>query len=192
MTAGVVDAALVAQRTVDGAIDFTFYTGEGIGPDRAQLVGVGTLAVAILDWTSSNTVVGREFALPTLDVIAAGGPSAGGAPISNAEFTGRRVLGIVFVVLIFLLLVVYGMWVAAGVVAEKTSRVMELIVAAASPRQLLVGKVRRASGPPGFTQYACVLTPALIALALQDQIAATVLRRLRSPSRRRSQRSRRG
>jgi ABC-2 type transport system permease protein len=173
VTAGVVDAALVAQRSIDGAIDFTFYTGEGIGPDRAQLVGVGTLAVAILDWTSSNSVVGREFAVPTLDVIAAGGPSAGGAPISNAEFTGRRVVGIVFVVLIFLLLVVYGMWVAAGVVAEKTSRVMELIVAAASPRQLLVGKVL-GIGAAGFTQYACVLTPALIALALQDQIASAL------------------
>ncbi|MBM4408675.1 MAG: ABC transporter permease [Chloroflexi bacterium] len=173
VSAARVDAALVAQRTASGAIDFTFYTGEGIGPDRAQLVGVGTLAVAILDWTSSNTVVGREFTLPTLDVIAAGGPTAGGAPITNAEFTGRRVVGIVFVVLIFLLLVVYGMWVAAGVVAEKTSRVMELIVAAGSARQLLVGKVV-GIGLAGFTQYACVLAPALLALVLQDQIATVI------------------
>lgn len=170
---GRVDAALVAQRTVTGAIDFTFYAGEGVGPDRAQLVGVGTLAVAILDWTSANTVVGQQFQIPTLDVVAAGGPTAGGAPISNAEFAGRRVVGIVFVVLIFLLLVVYGMWVAAGVVAEKTSRVMELIVAAASPRQLLVGKVA-GIGAAGFTQYACVLAPALTALVLQDQISAAL------------------
>jgi ABC-2 type transport system permease protein len=170
---GRVDAALIAERAADGSIDFTFYTGEGVGPDRAQLIGVGTLAVAILDWTSSNTVVGQQFQIPTLDVIAAGGPSAGGTPISNAEFTSRRVVGIVFVVLIFLLIVVYGMWVAAGVVAEKTSRVMELIVAAASPAQLLIGKVA-GIGAAGFTQYACVLAPAVLALVLQDQIATSL------------------
>ena len=170
---GRVDAALVAIREADGSIDFTFYTGEGVGPERAQLIGVGTLAVAILDWTSSNTVVGQQFQIPTLAVIAAGGPSAGGTPISNAEFTARRVVGIVFVVLIFLLIVVYGMWVAAGVVAEKTSRVVELIVAAASPAQLLIGKVA-GIGAAGFTQYACVLTPAVLALMLQDQIATSL------------------
>ena len=170
--AGAFDAALVAQRLPNGGLDFTFYTGEGVGAERAQLIGVGTLAVAILDWSSSQGV-GEGFVLPSLSVIAAGGPSAGGTPITSAEYTGRRILGIVFVVLIFLLLVVYGMWVAAGVVAEKTSRVMELIVAAGSARQLLVGKVA-GIGAAGLTQYACVLLPALAALALQERLSETL------------------
>jgi len=76
----------------------------------------------------------------------------------------------VFVVLIFIILVIYGMWVAAGVVAEKTSRVMELIISAASPRQLVIGKVLGIGGA-GVTQYVCVLIPALLALGVEEQVS---------------------
>ena len=164
------DAALVATRSPEGRIDFTFFTGDNIGPDRTQLVSVGTLAVAILDWTSVNQPSDVPFQMPSLDVIAASGPSAGGAPISTADFAGRRILGIVFIVLIFIIVVIYGMWVAAGVVAEKSSRVMELIISAASARQLLVGKVL-GIGAAGLTQYLCILIPAVIALAIEDRVA---------------------
>jgi ABC-2 type transport system permease protein len=79
--------------------------------------------------------------VPSLDVVSAGGPSAGGQPLAASEFAARRIVGVVFVVLIFITLVIYGMWVAAGVVAEKSSRVMEMLISAASPKQLVVGKV---------------------------------------------------
>jgi ABC-2 type transport system permease protein len=169
------DAALVANRGSDGRIAFTFLTGEGIGADRTQLIGVGTLAVAILDWTSSQVMTGSQaFQVPSLDVIAAAGPTAGGAPLPTAEFAGRRILGIVFVVLIFIILVIYGMWVAAGVVAEKTSRVMELMISAASARQLVLGKVA-GIGAAGLTQYAFVLAPAVLALVAEDRIGVALL-----------------
>jgi ABC-2 type transport system permease protein len=169
------DAALVAARQLDGRIAFTFLTGEGIGADRTQLIGVGTLAVAILDWTSSQTMTGGQaFQVPTLDVVAVAGPTAGGAPLPAADFAGRRILGIVFVVLIFIILVIYGMWVAAGVVAEKASRVMELMISAASPRQLVLGKVA-GIGAAGLTQYAFVLAPAVLALLIEDRIGVALL-----------------
>jgi ABC-2 type transport system permease protein len=169
------DAALVASRQTDGPIAFTFLTGEGVGADRTQLIGVGTLAVAILDWTASQTMVGSPvFQVPTLDVVAAAGPTTGGAPLASADFAGRRILGIVFVVLIFIILVIYGMWVAAGVVAEKASRVMELMISAASARQLVIGKVV-GIGAAGLTQYAFVLAPAVIALLVEDRIGVALL-----------------
>jgi ABC-2 type transport system permease protein len=107
-------------------------------------------------------------------VIAAAGPTAGGAPLASADFAGRRILGIVFVVLIFIILVIYGMWVAAGVVAEKTSRVMELMISAASARQLVLGKVA-GIGAAGLTQYAFVLAPAVLALVAEDRIGMALL-----------------
>jgi len=171
---GRVDAALVASRAPDGRIDFTFFAGERIAADRTQLVSIGTLAVAILDWTTVNNPNGIAFQMPSLEVIAAGGPSAGGAPISSAEFSSRRILGVVFVVLIFLVVVIYGMWVAAGVVAEKTSRIVELIVSAASPRQLLVGKVAGIGGAAAV-QVVGVLVPALLALIVEDRISVALL-----------------
>jgi ABC-2 type transport system permease protein len=112
--------------------------------------------------------------MPTLDLIAAAGPNAGGQPIGAAEFASRRVVGVVFVVLIFITLVIYGMWVAAGVVAEKSSRVMELLISAASPAQLVVGKVV-GIGVAGLVQYVGIVVPALVTILLEDRIAGAVL-----------------
>ena len=38
-------------------------------------------------------------------------------------------------------LIGYGFWVAVGVVEEKSSRVVEILLATIRPRQLLAGKV---------------------------------------------------
>jgi ABC-2 type transport system permease protein len=172
---GQYDAALVASRKPTGGIAFQFLTGEGIGADRAQLVEFGTLAVAILDWTTSNRgQATNPFVMRTFESIAAAGPSAGGQPLQASEFAGRRIVGVVFVVLIFITLVIYGMWVAAGVVAEKSSRVMELLISAASPAQLVVGKVV-GIGLAGLVQYVGILIPALVTLLLEDRIANAIL-----------------
>ena len=77
-------------------------------------------------------------------------------------------------VLIFITLVIYGMWVAAGVVAEKSSRVMELLISAAAPEELIIGKVM-GIGLAGLIQYIAILLPALATLLLQDRIAAALL-----------------
>jgi len=66
------------------------------------------------------------------------------------------------------------MWVAAGVVAEKSSRVMELLISAASPRQLVIGKAL-GIGAAGATQYMLVLAPAIVTLLFEDRIATLVL-----------------
>jgi ABC-2 type transport system permease protein len=66
------------------------------------------------------------------------------------------------------------MWVAAGVVAEKSSRVMELLISAASPAQLVVGKVI-GIGLAGLVQYVGIVVPALITLLLEDRVAGAVL-----------------
>jgi len=176
------DGALIANRQPSGQLAFQFITGEGIGADRAQLVGVGALAVAILDWTATNrpTNPTQQFLIPTLDVVSAAGPTAGGAPLAASDFAGRRIVGVVFVVLIFITLVIYGMWVAAGVVAEKSSRVMEILISAASPGQLVVGKVV-GIGLAGFVQYIAILIPALVTLAFEDRIATAVLGTTASP-----------
>jgi ABC-2 type transport system permease protein len=175
VAAGHYDAALEASRDASGRLAFTFLTGPSIGADRAQLVGVGTLTVAILDWTEANNRGATQpFLMPTLDLIAAAGPNAGGQPIGAAEFASRRIVGVVFVVLIFITLVIYGMWVAAGVVAEKSSRVMELLISAATPAELVMGKVI-GIGLAGLVQYVGILVPALVTLLLEDRIAGAVL-----------------
>jgi ABC-2 type transport system permease protein len=66
------------------------------------------------------------------------------------------------------------MWVATGVVAEKSSRVMELMISAASTGQMLTGKVV-GIGAAGLTQYIAVVLPALLVVILQEPIARAIL-----------------
>ena len=173
---GTYAGALIANRLPTGQISFRFLAGETIGADRIQLIQVGVLAVGIFDWIKENGPgTTTPFVPPGFEsaqITAGGGASA--EPIGASEYAGRRIVGVVFVVLIFITLVIYGMWVAAGVVAEKSSRVMELLISAASPTQLVTGKVL-GIGLAGGVQYVAILVPALATLLLQDRIATALL-----------------
>jgi len=174
---GTYDGAIIATRRDSGQIAFQLLTGDAIGTDKVQVIQIGTLAVAIFDWIKVNGKgVTAGFATPEFvsAAISAGAGGQSARPIDAAEYAGRRIVGVVFVVLIFITLVIYGMWVAAGVVAEKSSRVMELLISAATPEQLVVGKVV-GIGLAGLVQYLAILIPAVVTLLLQGQIAKLLL-----------------
>jgi ABC-2 type transport system permease protein len=173
---GSVAGAVLIERTADGGLDFQVVTVGGLGQDRAQLLQVGSFAVGILDWTASQPAADRPFVPPTFAVVDAGAASSsgGGEAIDTAEYASRRIIGIVFVVLSFLTLVFYGLWVASGIVAEKASRVMELLISAATAPQLVVGKIS-GIGLAGLTQVSLVLLPALMMVVASGQLGNALL-----------------
>jgi ABC-2 type transport system permease protein len=59
----------------------------------------------------------------------------------DANADARAGFAFFVVLLLYGQLLTYGYWVAAGVVEEKASRVIEVVLAAVRPRQLLAGKV---------------------------------------------------
>jgi ABC-2 type transport system permease protein len=167
------DAALIATRKPGGGLDFTFQLGETMGQTEIQQLSFAVFGVAVLDYTIQNP--GAGFQLPGVFVDRpTDGPGGGGAPFDPARFASRMIVGAVFGFLIFLSIVIYGMWVAQGVVAEKMSRVMELLISAASARQLVLGKTL-GIGLAGATQTVLVLVPALAALAVEDALARLIL-----------------
>ncbi len=180
----VADGRLVAAvrivRGADGGLGFTVLNVGALAPDKAQLLGVGAFAVGVLDWTRANPGATRPFVAPSFSVADAGdagnaaGAGAGGAAFDAAEYASRRIVGIVFVVLSFLTLVFYGMWVASGIVAEKSGRVMELLVSAATAGQLVAGKIL-GIGLAGLAQVGLVLVPALLALLASGRIGDALL-----------------
>jgi ABC-2 type transport system permease protein len=173
--AGRVDGALIVIRTPDATLEFDYHTPGAGASAESQLVGFGALATAILDWQRHLPIDATNvFRVPTFDVVPVAAPTDGGQPVDPAAAASRSFLGIAFVVLIFITLVIYGMWVATGVAAEKSSRVMELMISAASPVQLLIGKVV-GLGAAGLTQYAVILAPAIAVLLIQDRLAIWVL-----------------
>jgi ABC-2 type transport system permease protein len=70
-------------------------------------------------------------------------------------------------------LAIYGQWVLAGVVEEKSNRVVELVLATVRPRHLLVGKVV-GIGLLGLSQLALIagLAVALLAAGVYDAPAS--------------------
>src|SRR6185295_16965771 len=68
---------------------------------------------------------------PPLPVATAGGESS----------SDREAIAFVAVVILYGQLLGYGFWVATGVVEEKSTRVVELLLSAIRPRRLLAGKV---------------------------------------------------
>ena len=173
---GTYAGAMIVTRRENGQVAVQFLNGEQIGSDRIQQLQVGSFAIGIFDWIKTSGIVASNF--HTTDFVsaqvAAGANGGGAKPIDAAEYAGRRIVGVVFVILIFITLVIYGMWVAAGVVAEKSSRVMELLISAASPAELVTGKVV-GIGLAGLVQYVAILVPALLTLLFQDRIAQVVL-----------------
>jgi ABC-type Na+ efflux pump permease subunit len=166
-----VDSVIVAGRGATGRLSFEFHVGETIGDDRLQQLSIGAFGVAVLDYSANNP--SGAFQMPEVQLLRTAIPG-GGASLGVADYAGRRIVGIVFVFIIFLTIVIYGMWVAAGVVTEKTSRVMELMISAASARQLVVGKVF-GIGLAGLTQYGTILVAAIAALAVEDRLATVLL-----------------
>lgn len=60
---------------------------------------------------------------------------------SGAADTQRQTIAVISVVLLFSQLITFCTWVAMGVVEEKSSRVVEIVLAAVRPKQLLAGKL---------------------------------------------------
>jgi ABC-2 type transport system permease protein len=85
-------------------------------------------------------------------------------PISPepADHTQRLVVGLIVAFLLYLSIITYGMMVAQGVVEEKSSRVVEILLASVRPWQLLLGKVI-GLGLVGLTQLVILAAAGLAA-----------------------------
>ncbi|MFI5608486.1 ABC transporter permease [Amycolatopsis sp. NPDC051903] len=84
----------------------------------------------------------------------------------------KLVVGVVVAVLLYLSIITYGMLVAQGVVEEKSSRVVELLLSTVRPWHLLLGKVL-GLGLVGLTQLAILAAAGLVA-ALATGVLASI------------------
>ena len=170
-------AVLAIQRGGSGELTFTLYTNESATGRTAQLIQQATAAVAISDRLSRLGVGSTDQAgifQPPGFSVAWPDPERDGAPTTREQQGAGYLLGFGMTILIFMLIILYGQWVAMSVVDEKTSRVMEVILNAATPFQLMAGKVIGV-GAVAVIQYLAILAAGLAALWLQGPLAAAVL-----------------
>ena len=167
---------IVVERLPSNQLEIVFRTNGAPDSIRSQLIGFAAIAAGILDWTAALPPDSRlgAFQTPSFRVDSLNVATTDGQLLDPQQIASRSILAAVFVVLLFMTVLIYGMWVAAGVVSEKSSRVMELMISAASTRQMLTGKVV-GIGAAGLTQYLAIVLPALAVLVLQEPIARLVL-----------------
>jgi ABC-2 type transport system permease protein len=167
---GRLDGLLTITRASDGELAFDIYTREGPTSQTLFAIRSGADQLSIGDRLArvgiSESQASQIFAPTAFDVT----PVDPNATDPSANFGPRYVLAIALVILTFMAVVTYGSWVASSVVEEKSSRVMELLVTAATPRQLLAGKVL-GTGAAGLTQYAAVVVAAIGGLLVQGLLA---------------------
>ena len=175
--AGDTAGLLVIKRVApDSDLTFEFVSKDSTLDRVPQLVHQASAAIAIQDRLSGAGIPPADqahiFSPPDYSVSAAD-PNAtpAGEP---GQIVAGGAIGFVLAIVLFMAIVLYGQWIAYSVVEEKSSRVMEVILGAATPFELLAGKVVGV-GALAITQYVIVFVPAMLALLLQGQIAALIL-----------------
>ena len=136
------DFAVLVNNEND-ALAFTILSESGdVQDSRAQMLIAAANAMAIQDQVDRSGMsaeqVQQVFAAPTLTVTPADPEAADEEDIGEIV---NYVIAYASTIIIFIFVMLYGQWIAQGVVEEKASRIMEIMVNAATPRDLLAGKV---------------------------------------------------
>jgi ABC-2 type transport system permease protein len=166
---------LLVTRGADQDLSFDYVSDAG--PTSQTLIAVRSASsqLAFYDRLERAGIdqqeAGQIFAPAAFDVQPVTPSTGGNGGAPEGAFDGPRgFVAYILVILTFMAVVTYGTWVATSVAEEKSSRVMELLITAASPRQLLAGKVL-GTGAAGLTQYLAILVAALVGLVLQIFLA---------------------
>jgi ABC-2 type transport system permease protein len=185
------EQAFSASATALGQpVTVSTVTDEAAG--RAQ-VSAGTLDVLVAGSATSPTAVVQKSA-PSLvqaalerAVLVARLTAAGLSPAdlasvmsgaqvpvealqhANPGLTQDRVVGLAVGILLWIALGLYGSQVAQGVVEEKASRIMEILLATVRPSQLLAGKIV-GIGLVGLLQLVIVAAATLAAVAATNVV----------------------
>ena len=170
---GSLNILLVIDRAPNKDLTFTYYTTSNPTGD-SNLSQVQSLAnqLTVLDKSSRLGLTPAQtsslFAPPQFSDVNLG-------QAQSARSTGDIVTGYILAylgfILIYIAVVLYGSFVATGVAEEKSSRIMEILVNAATPFQLMVGKVI-GIGAAGLTQMALFVVVGIGALLLQIPLGA--------------------
>jgi ABC-2 type transport system permease protein len=168
---GKLDILLVLDRSAQGNLQFLYAANADPNNDPNQST-IQTLALDLtfldtahrLGLTSQET---QHLAAPPDLTMEYSQPSQSTRPAS--ESAAGYVLAAAGVILIFISIQVYANIVAAGVAEEKSSRMMEILVNAATPNQLLAGKIV-GIGAACLTQMGSLVAVGIAALLLQTPL----------------------
>ena len=131
------DAALIAYRDKQHRLAFAYYPKSTNALGSADDVTASLQrAVIIADVNSSQRDVVAQALNFTFDVHSLNARYKNEAD----QFFSQAIVYFLLIIL-YIAVITYGMQVATGVIEEKANRIMEVMIAAARPSQLLAGKI---------------------------------------------------
>ncbi len=157
-------------------VQFTYYTNANPVGDTnvAKVQGIAS-QLSTLDRASRLGLTPNQtstlFAQPQFSEVNVGQSQNNR---STSDIVAGYILAYAGIILIFMSVYLYGVTVANGVAEEKGSRIMEILVNAATPFQLMTGKII-GIGAAGLAQMAAFVIVGIAALLIQNPIKATLL-----------------
>ncbi len=171
--------AAIGLGRAPGTLDLKFdlITKDSALNRNVQLIRQALISITIQDRLTRAGVSPIDqahlFTPPEVTLVPAD-PNANPALPGSTDNPALFFASFALTIAIFMAIILYGQWIAYSVAEEKNSRVMEIVLAAATPFQLLAGKVIGVGGL-AILQYVIVAIPTIAALLLQGQIAAALL-----------------
>jgi len=161
------DAARARTAARDGEVDAAIVGEDIVSQDSLQIELEGALQAAARQVRAAQTLrqegvapaaAQRALAPPALHVRTLGG-----------DDEARKGVAFVASLLLYMQLIIFGMAVASGIVEEKSSRVVEILLAAIPARALFAGKIL-GIGLLGLGQLALVAIVGLLSASLSGAI----------------------
>lgn len=114
---------------------------EEADPTVQAMVGQAAYLAALPERAAAVGITAEEARMlitpPTVETSLVSPPEAGDAAADD----GEQAVAALTTIVLLMALTFYGQWVLVGVIEEKSSRVVEVLLATLAPWQLLVGKV---------------------------------------------------
>jgi ABC-2 type transport system permease protein len=133
------DEAAARQAVADGDVDGALLGGTGDDPQLLVEERDSTME-AVVNGAVAGVAIAQQLADAGVDLSAV--PEVAVSSLEDGDDDGERVVvALIGVAVLYSLIILFGQFVAQGVVEEKSSRVVELLLATMKPWQLLAGKI---------------------------------------------------
>lgn len=157
LDAGDVDAALLDDETL--LLRNIGVMGAGVSGLLQQAAAARALEEVLREHGEAAAVVIETLTSDPLEVTTLAG--------EDDEGSSRWIVAQAGMMLLYLAILIYGSWILTGVTEEKSSRVVEVLLSALRPWQLLGGKVL-GIGALGLAQFVLTIIVALAAIRYSD------------------------
>lgn len=171
---GDADGVLTVTRGEGDALAFEYTNEDGLVDQSAALVYSAANELTLRDsLAQAGLDAGQVDQVQTVAQVTM--MSAEGDTTSSdiTEDNFRYAIAYGSALIMYMVVLIYGMWVSQGVVEEKSSRIMEIMINAARPNELMFGKVI-GIGLAGLTQMLPLLIVVAVGLLSQQWLAETL------------------